>query len=91
MHRAALVSCIELVLMRRGNADYNLVVAKLGAHYSCTLRDCYRHPDYLRTVLREVYGKDYQSIMDEIKSHLDELATVDEIGDFFRVMEYAEP
>jgi len=87
MHRAALVSCIELVLMKRGNAGYNLVVAKLGAIYSCGIRDCYRRPDYLQAVLRQVYGRDYDVIVQEIKEHLDELAVVDEIGDFFRTME----
>lgn len=87
MHRAALVSCIELVLMKRGNIEYNLVVAKLAAHYESTVRDCYRRPDHLQAVLRDVYGNNYDSVIDEIKSQMGELAEVDEIGDFFRVME----
>lgn len=87
MHRTALVSCIELVLMRRGNAEYNSVVAKLAARYDCTIRDCYNKPDHLRSVLRDVYGSDHHSIIQEIKAQLDELAAVDKIGDFFKVME----
>lgn len=91
MHRAALVSCIELVLMKRGNTNYNLVVAKLAANYESTVRDCYRHPDYLQAVLKEVYGNDYHSVIDEIKAQMGELAAVDEVGDFFKVMENASP
>jgi len=81
-HKLALLSCIELVLMRRGNTDYNLVVAKLDSMYSCTIRDCYEHPDYLRTVLKEVYNGDYNHIVDEIKVQLDELTNVEEIRNF---------
>ncbi|HEX9846483.1 MAG TPA: hypothetical protein VGA92_08510 [Candidatus Nitrosotenuis sp.] len=81
-HKLALLSCIELVLMRRGNTDYNLVVAKLDSLYNCTIRDCYEHPDYLRTILKDVYNDEYNNIIDEIKVQLDELTNVEEIRDF---------
>lgn len=81
-HKLALLPCIELVLMRRGNTNYNLVVAKLDSLYDCTIRDCYEHPDYLVTVLKEVYNGDYNNIAEEIKVQLDELTNVQEISDF---------
>jgi hypothetical protein len=81
-HKLALLSCIELVLMRRGNTNYNLVVAKLDSLYNCTIRDCYEHPDYLVAVLKEVYDGDYNNIIDEIKVQLDGLTNVGEIRDF---------
>ncbi len=85
--KLALLSCIELVLMRRGNADYNLVVAKLGSLYNCTIRDCYEHPDYLRTVLKEVYKENYNPTIAEIKEQLDELVNVEEMRIFFKIMD----
>ena len=86
-YKLALLSCIELVLMRRGNTNYNLAVAKLGSLYSCTIRDSYEHPSYLRVVLKEVYNGDYNHIIDEIKVQLDELANVKEVGDFLKIMQ----
>jgi hypothetical protein len=68
--------------MRRGNTNYNLVVAKLDSLYDCTIRDCYEHPDYLVAVLKKVYDGDYNNIVDEIKVQLEELTNVDEIRDF---------
>jgi hypothetical protein len=86
-HRIAVISCIEVALMRRGNTNYNLIVARLGSLYNCTIMDCYEHPEYLRTVLKEVYKEDYNAIIDEIKLVLDELVDVKEIANFFKIME----
>lgn len=84
-HELALISCMEVVLMRRGNVNYNLVLAKLKSHYDCTIRDCYDHPEYLKTILREVYKEDYKSIINEIRLELGDLAT-EEIGDFINIL-----
>ncbi|TBR11312.1 MAG: hypothetical protein EPO62_01935 [Candidatus Nitrosotenuis sp.] len=86
-HKMALVSCIEMVLMMRGNANYHLIVARLNSLYNCSILDCCDHPDYLLTVLKEVYPEEYDSILDEIRSHLDELANEKDVTEFFRVME----
>lgn len=71
--------------MRRGNVNYNLVLAKLGSFYDCKIRDCYDHPEYLKTVLREVYKEDYNSIINEIRLELGDLV-VEEINDFINIM-----
>ena len=86
-HKMALVSCIEMVLMMRGNANYHLIVARLNSLYDCSILKCCDHPDYLLTVLKEVYPEDYDSIIDEIKSHLGELIHTKDMLNFFRVME----
>jgi len=86
-HEIALLSCIELVLMQRGNVKYNLIVAKLNSLYDITIRDCYKHPEYLRTVLKEVSKEDYNPIIDDIKMHLGDLAIEKDLVNFFKIME----
>jgi hypothetical protein len=83
----ALISIIEMVLMRRGNTKYHFLVSKLSSQYDCTITDCYQHPEYLRAALKDVYKDDYNSIIEEIKIHLDELANKKDLVDFFKVME----
>ena len=83
----ALISCIELVLMSKGNTKYNLVVAKLNSLYNITIRDCYKHPKYLQIVLKDVYKEDYNSIINEIKLHLDDIANEKELAEFFEIVE----
>ena len=86
-YKLALISYVELVLMRRGNANYHLVIAKLGSQYGCKISDCYEHPEYLKSVLQDIYKEEYRSVISQIKSYLAELANVQEIVDFFKIME----
>jgi hypothetical protein len=86
-HGIALISIIEMVLMRRGNTKYNLLVAKLDSLYGITIRECSQYPEYLRAVLKEVYKEDYIPILEEIKLHLNELVGQKDIIEFFKVME----
>ena len=86
-HMIALVSSLEVVLMSMGNTKYNLVVAKLNSLYDCSIRDCYEHPEYLKSILKEVYSKDYDRIIDEVKAHLDELVNEEDLANFFKIME----
>ena len=84
----AFMTCVEIVLMRKGNTNYNLVMAKLRSLYDCELIDCFDHPEYLKTVLKEVYKGDYNSILDGIRSELTVLVDVkDAEAKFFKSME----
>ena len=86
-HRTALMSCIELVLMRKSNVNYHTVQAKLMAICNRNLIDCYEYPKYLRDVLKGIYKEDYNSIIDEIKFELGELVEEKDMAKFFKVME----
>lgn len=81
------ITCIEIVLMKHGNADYILIQSRLDALYNCEIRDCMDHPEYLQTVLKEVYPDEYESIVDEIILETDSLVNMDKFkANFFQVM-----
>lgn len=87
-NKLAFMTCVEIVLMRRGNANYHLVIARIDSLYNCTVMDCYEHPEYLRTVLKEVYKVDYKPILDDIKLELEKLVDIEkETERFFKIME----
>ena len=86
-HKIALISCLEVVLMRKSNTKYNMLVAKLNSLYDCSIKDCCENPEYLKTILKEVYKEDYNSIIEEIKLQLDELVKEKDMSDFFKIME----
>ena len=86
-YKIALISYVELVLMRSGDVNYHRVLAKLGSLFDCKIMDCYDHPEYLKTVLKDVYQKDYSSVISQIRSHLGELEDDPEIIAFFKIME----
>jgi hypothetical protein len=74
--------------MRRGNTNYHLVIARLHSLYNCTIMDCYKHPEYLKIVLKEVYKEDYKSILEDIKLELEKFVDIEkETERFFKIME----
>jgi len=86
-YKVALISYVELVLMRKGDVNYHRVLAKLDALYDCKITDCYDNPEYLKTVLKDVYKEEYHSVVSQIRSYLGELEDDPEIIDFFKTME----
>ncbi len=85
-NKIAIVTCIEAALMRRGNANFNLVLSKLKNLYNCEIGECVDHVEYLRTVLKEVYAQDYHSVLEDITWEL-EILDMDEFkAEFCKIM-----
>ena len=80
-NRAAAVTCIEVALMRRGNTNYNAVIAKLRSLYNYDIDDCMDNLEPLKIVLKEIYEKDYTSVLEDITWELETLDTI-EINNF---------
>ena len=57
---------IEVVLMRRGGPEFQLVIAKLKNNFDLEIRDCYENPEFLRKILIDVYHDDFESVVEEI-------------------------
>jgi hypothetical protein len=86
-NKTSFMVCVELVLMKRGNSNYVLVLARLKSLYNCEIVDCADHPEYLRTVLKEVYEADYNSVIDDISLESDRLVDIDKFkAGFFKVL-----
>ncbi len=86
-NKVAFMTCVEVVLMRRGNANYNLVLAKLQSYHNFWIFECIDHPEHLRDILKEVYPDEYYSVVDEIRMESERLDEMDRIKeDFLKVM-----
>ena len=87
MDKIAFATCIQLVLMRLRDTNYHLVLAKLQSYYGCEVLECLEHPEYLKTVLREVYKEDYNSVLNEISVESKKLVDMNEFKvQFLKVM-----
>jgi len=78
--RIAFTSCIEVVLMRSGNIYHHAVLSKLEAYYNCKALQLLDNIEHL-------YGKQYDSILDNISAETDQLEHLDEFkARFFKIM-----
>jgi hypothetical protein len=74
--RKALVSlAIETVLHEISKSALDKVTSKLYKDYKCYLPDCYENPEYLKTILQDLYGKCSGSIIESIKNNLKDMET----------------
>lgn len=86
-NKNTLMTCVEIVLMKRGNIQYNLVQARLNSLHNCWISQCADHPEYLRDIMKEVYKNEYYSILDEISMETDRLTDFDKFkAIFFKIM-----
>ena len=85
--RKALVSlAIEKALFEIGKPVYEKVIEALYKEYHCYLPDCYEHPEYLKDILKKLYGNARDSIIKSIKKQLDEFSNHKQIARFLSVI-----
>ena len=73
---------IEVVLMRRGGPEFQLVLSKLKNNFNLDIINCFEKPENLRQVLKEVYHDDFKSVVEEIIWELGEYAQEQKIIGF---------
>jgi hypothetical protein len=86
MHKIAVVSCVESILMPISDTKYRLVVTKLRS-YDTAISESFDRVEYLKIILKEVYGNDYSNIITDIKICLGDLVEEEDIAKFFEVLE----
>jgi hypothetical protein len=73
----------EVVLMKRGYQLYRSVLSKLEQDYGIRVFDCTVQPNYIKTVLKEVLGKNYENLIDDLEDELGVLSVENEaVRDF---------
>lgn len=84
--KALTVFAIEKTLLDIGKPVYDKVVDRLNKKYSCYMPDCFEKPEYLKAVLKELYGESYDEIIRTIQQELDEFAYKKRIEEFLQVL-----
>ena len=72
--------------MNFGKSDYEYVERKLLQDYNSYFSDCYEHPEYLRRILMDLYGKCSKQIVAAINKKLSEYSYHKEINVFLEAI-----
>ncbi len=76
--------CIEKTLLDIGVGVYREVLSRLENDHHSNYSDCYKHPEYLNRILKDIFGNSYIAIINEIQSKLEEFNS-NEILDKFLI------
>jgi len=80
--KALITISVEQALLEMGTPVLDEVTRALYSNYKCYIPDCLDHPDYLKTVLKDLYGNGYQTIITSIHKQLDEFSDQKPIEEF---------
>jgi hypothetical protein len=80
--KAIVTLAIEQTLLEFESPALEKVSDKLFEYYHCYIPDCYKKPEYLNRVLKELFGSSYTVIVQSIRKRLEEQALQDPIQNF---------
>ena len=86
VHKAIVCLAIEMALIEIGKPIYDKVLHDLFEKYHCYLTDCYEHPEYLKEVLKALYGNSHEVIVKSIKKQLEEFSYKKPIEKFLQAI-----
>ena len=84
--KALLTLAIEETLTNMGKPVLDEVARRLFTNYKCYIPDCHEHPEYLKNVLKELYGNYYNTVVESIMKNLGEFTTKKSITNFLTVI-----
>jgi hypothetical protein len=84
--KALATLAIEKTLLDIGKPVYDTVTNRLSKKYHCYISDCFEKPEYLKAVLKELYGESYNEIITSIEQELKEVIENKKIKVFLRVL-----
>lgn len=84
--KALITISVEQALLEMGTPVLDEVARALYDNYKCHIPDCADHPEYLKEVLKELYGKSYSNITKLIHKQLNEFASQQPIEEFLKAL-----
>ena len=79
-------TAVEDALNEMGGPTLDIVNTSLIQKYKCALSDCLENPDYLKNVLREIFGYADIAVIAKIKKNLGEFSQERPVGEFLKVL-----
>ncbi len=79
-------TAVEDALNGMGGPTLEMVNHRLFQKYKCSVQDCLEHPEYLKTVLHDVFGYADIAVIAKIKKNLGEFSQEQPVGEFLKVL-----
>ena len=86
MKKTMVTLALKNTLLELGIQEYDKIVSLLQKDYSCTLEDCYENPEYLRNILKDLFGDSYPDILNSLSENMKDILSQQSVKDFFQVL-----
>ena len=86
MKKTMVTLALKNTLLELGIQEYDKVVSLLQKDHSCTLEDCYENPEYLRTILKDLFGDSYPDILNSLSENMKSIINQQSVKDFLHTL-----
>jgi len=86
MKKTMVTLALKNTLLELGIQEYDKIVSLLQKDYSCTLEDCYENPEYLRNILKDLFGDSYPDILNSLSENMKDILSQQSVKDFFQIL-----
>lgn len=86
MKKTMVTLALKNTLLELGVQEYDKVMSLLQKDYNSTLEDCYENPEFLKQILKDLFGDSYEDILSALNENMKEISTQKEIKDFLQVL-----
>ena len=86
MKKTMVTLALKNTLLELGIQEYDKIVSLLQKDYTCTLEDCYENPEYLRNILKDLFGDSYPDILNSLSENMKSIISHQSVKDFFQVL-----
>lgn len=86
MKKTMITLALKNTLLELGIQEYDKIVSLLQKEYTCTLEDCYENPEYLRNILKDLFGDSYPDILNSLSENMKSIISQQSVKDFLQVL-----
>ncbi|MGD8919156.1 MAG: response regulator [Nitrosopumilaceae archaeon] len=84
MKKTMITLALKNTLLELGIQEYDKVVSLLQKDYSCTLEDCFENPEYLRNILKDLFGDSYPDILNSLSENMKSITSQESVKEFLQ-------
>ena len=86
MKETMVMLALKNTLLELGIEEYDKVVDLLQNEHSCDLEDCYENPEYLKNVLKKLFGDSYRDILNSLSENMKNILSQQYVKEFLEVL-----
>jgi len=86
MKKTMIMLALKNTLLELGIEEYDKVTDLLQNEHNCTLEDCYENPEYLKNVLKKLFGDSYRDILNSLSENMKSILSQQSVKEFLEVL-----
>ena len=86
MKKTLVTLALKNTLLELGVQEFDKVISLLRKDFNSSLEDCYENPEYLKQILKDLFGDSYPDILSSLSENMKEISSQQDIKDFLQVL-----